>query len=83
MVTSYTYTPAGQVTTMSDNAGNKWSYNYDLARIRSAINRAVVVAITALSPALFWRFGKTQACPVRPSLTGHAAYPVISCGVKS
>ncbi|MER6121787.1 ricin-type beta-trefoil lectin domain protein [Streptomyces sp. NPDC001795] len=30
IVTSYTYTPAGQVATMSDNAGNTWSYNYDL-----------------------------------------------------
>ncbi|MGW1916965.1 ricin-type beta-trefoil lectin domain protein [Streptomyces sp. NPDC002076] len=30
VVTSYTYTPAGQVATMSDNAGNKWTYSYDL-----------------------------------------------------
>ncbi|UXY22965.1 ricin-type beta-trefoil lectin domain protein [Streptomyces cynarae] len=30
IVTSYTYTPAGQVATMSDNAGNTWSYTYDL-----------------------------------------------------
>ena len=29
-VTSYTYTPAGQVATITDNAGNKWSYGYDL-----------------------------------------------------
>ncbi|MEU6463113.1 ricin-type beta-trefoil lectin domain protein [Streptomyces sp. NPDC046976] len=30
VVTGYTYTPAGQVATMSDNAGNKWTYSYDL-----------------------------------------------------
>ncbi|WP_177239934.1 ricin-type beta-trefoil lectin domain protein [Streptomyces monashensis] len=30
VVTSYTYTPAGQIATMSDNAGNNWSYSYDL-----------------------------------------------------
>ncbi|MEV5879946.1 ricin-type beta-trefoil lectin domain protein [Streptomyces sp. NPDC052101] len=30
VVTSYTHTPAGQVATMSDNAGNKWTYSYDL-----------------------------------------------------
>ncbi|MYS57631.1 ricin-type beta-trefoil lectin domain protein [Streptantibioticus cattleyicolor] len=30
VITSYTYTPAGRVATMSDNAGNKWAYDYDL-----------------------------------------------------
>ncbi|WP_143070926.1 ricin-type beta-trefoil lectin domain protein [Streptomyces malaysiense] len=30
VVTNYTYTPVGQVATMSDNAGNKWTYSYDL-----------------------------------------------------
>jgi RHS repeat-associated protein len=29
-VTSYTYTPGGQVATVTDNAGNKWSYGYNL-----------------------------------------------------
>ncbi|HEY1620975.1 MAG TPA: RHS repeat-associated core domain-containing protein [Streptosporangiaceae bacterium] len=29
-VTSYAYTPAGQVATVTDNAGNKWSYAYNL-----------------------------------------------------
>lgn len=29
--TAYTYTPAGNVETMTDPAGNKWSYTYDLA----------------------------------------------------
>ncbi|MER7937019.1 MULTISPECIES: ricin-type beta-trefoil lectin domain protein [unclassified Streptomyces] len=28
--TSYTYTPAGQVDTIKDNAGNSWSYTYNL-----------------------------------------------------
>ncbi len=28
--TSYTYTPAGQVSTVKDNAGNTWSYQYNL-----------------------------------------------------
>lgn len=28
--TTYTYTPAGQVDTVKDNAGNTWSYHYDL-----------------------------------------------------
>ncbi|WP_328723481.1 polymorphic toxin-type HINT domain-containing protein [Streptomyces sp. NBC_00247] len=28
--TSYTYSPAGQVSTIKDNAGNAWSYQYDL-----------------------------------------------------
>ncbi|MEU1274984.1 ricin-type beta-trefoil lectin domain protein [Streptomyces sp. NPDC005799] len=28
--TRYTYTPAGQVDSVSDNAGNTWSYHYDL-----------------------------------------------------
>ncbi|PWI43707.1 hypothetical protein CK485_16480 [Streptomyces sp. ICBB 8177] len=30
VATTYTYTPAGQISTMSDNAGNQWSYHYDL-----------------------------------------------------
>ena len=30
VVTGYTYTPAGKVATMTDNAGNQWSYAYDL-----------------------------------------------------
>jgi RHS repeat-associated protein len=29
-VTSYTYNPAGQVATVADNAGNTWSYGYNL-----------------------------------------------------
>jgi RHS repeat-associated protein len=29
-VTSYTYTPAQQLATITDAAGNKWSYTYDL-----------------------------------------------------
>jgi RHS repeat-associated protein len=29
--TSYTYTPARQLATITDAAGNKWSYSYDLA----------------------------------------------------
>jgi RHS repeat-associated protein len=29
-VTSYAYTPAGQVASITDNAGNKWAYTYDL-----------------------------------------------------
>ncbi len=28
--TTYTYTPAGQVDTIKDNAGNAWSYHYNL-----------------------------------------------------
>ncbi|MFJ5305657.1 ricin-type beta-trefoil lectin domain protein [Streptomyces sp. NPDC088350] len=28
--TAYTYTPAGQVDTIKDSAGNSWSYHYDL-----------------------------------------------------
>ncbi|QMU68363.1 polymorphic toxin-type HINT domain-containing protein [Streptacidiphilus sp. P02-A3a] len=28
--TSYTYTPAGQVNTIKDSAGNQWSYQYNL-----------------------------------------------------
>ncbi|MFF4121421.1 ricin-type beta-trefoil lectin domain protein [Streptomyces sp. NPDC001714] len=28
--TTYTYTPAGQVDTIKDNAGNTWSYHYNL-----------------------------------------------------
>jgi len=28
--TKYTYTPAGQVDTITDNAGNSWSYKYNL-----------------------------------------------------
>ena len=30
VVTSYTYTPAGQPASITDNAGNKWSYGYNL-----------------------------------------------------
>jgi RHS repeat-associated protein len=30
VVTSYTYTPAGQPASITDNAGNKWSYVYNL-----------------------------------------------------
>ncbi|SDI90723.1 RHS repeat-associated core domain-containing protein [Frankineae bacterium MT45] len=29
-LTSYTYTPAGQQSTMTDQTGNKWSWTYDL-----------------------------------------------------
>jgi RHS repeat-associated protein len=29
--TAYTYTPAGQLATITDDAGNHWSYGYDLA----------------------------------------------------
>jgi RHS repeat-associated protein len=29
-VTSYAYTPAGQVASVADNAGNTWTYGYDL-----------------------------------------------------
>ncbi|WP_158681156.1 RHS repeat-associated core domain-containing protein [Micropruina glycogenica] len=29
-ITSYTYTPAGAIATMTDPKGNKWSYTYDL-----------------------------------------------------
>jgi RHS repeat-associated protein len=29
--TAYTYTPAGQLATITDAAGNQWSYGYDLA----------------------------------------------------
>jgi RHS repeat-associated protein len=29
--TAYTYTPAGQLATITDDAGNRWSYLYDLA----------------------------------------------------
>lgn len=30
VVTSYTYTPAGELASITDNAGNKWSYGYNL-----------------------------------------------------
>ena len=30
VTTSYTYTPAGQVSTIKDSAGNTWSYQYNL-----------------------------------------------------
>lgn len=29
-ITRYTYTPAGQIDSVSDSAGNSWSYKYDL-----------------------------------------------------
>ncbi|MER6353975.1 ricin-type beta-trefoil lectin domain protein [Streptomyces sp. NPDC001634] len=29
-ITKYTYTPAGQIDTVKDNAGNTWSYSYNL-----------------------------------------------------
>jgi YD repeat-containing protein len=36
--TTYTYTPAGQLATITDNAGNTWSYSYDLSGNRTTVN---------------------------------------------
>jgi RHS repeat-associated protein len=35
--TSYTYTPAGQLATVTDAAGNSWSYGYDLRGRRTTV----------------------------------------------